>query len=295
MRELIPRRAFLKAAGLGTVGVTVFGLTGCGGGSGSGGGASVDTGGNTGNGGNSGMGGNTGTGGDSGNGGNTGNNDSGSGEEQPGQYVSRTVKYFRRQGVLGTNKYARYYAQKMQREITEVCDGRRRALHGWIESGTQKIPDVKVFDYKTQRYYEYNSAMTRGNEPIDVVEITENYGITEGTVCSLNFISTYLEGNPPVKASPMTVNNVEYYCEKTSSGFGLYYYYCFEKSDVEGMNLKYVIHAWDGNSIDEIYEIRQVTSRFDMNLLRIPEGYQVMDEHLTLTGEVTAKDPYPND
>ena len=290
MRELISRRSFLKAAGLGTVGITVFGLTGCsGGGGGSGGGSTggteIDKPGN---------GGDAGTGGDSGNAGGSGTGGSGSGEEQPGQYVSRTVKYFRRQGVLGDNKYVLYYAQKMQKEITEACDGRRRALHGWIESGSQKVPDVKVLDYKTQTYYEYNSAMTRGDEPIDVVKVTENYDITKGTVHSLNFISTYLESNPPTKASPMTVNNVEYYCERTSSGFGLYYYYCFEKSDVEGMNLKYVVHAWDGSRIDEIYEIRRVTSKFDTELLRIPENYLIVKDD-TVTDEVTGVDHYPND
>lgn len=293
MRELISRRSFLKAAGLSTVGITMFGLTGCGGGGGgsTGGQGTGDSGngGNAGTGGNSGNSGNAGTDGDSGTGGG-----SGSGEEQPSQYVSRTVKYFKRQGVLGNSKCVRYYARKLQQEITEVCDGRRRALHGWVKSGTQIVPDVKVLDYKTQRFYEYNSTWTRGDEPIDVVEITEDYGISNGTVCSLNFLSTYLESNPPIKTSSITIDNVEYYCERTSSGSGLYYYYCFEKSDTEGMNLKYVVHAWDGSRIDEIYEIKQVTSKFDIELLRIPENYLVMKDNM-LTGEVTGVDNYPND
>ena len=188
MRERISRRSFLKAAGLGTVGITVFGLTGCGGGGGgSTGGQGI---GDSGNGGNTGTGGNSGTGGDSGNSGNTGTGGgSESGEEKPGQYVSRTVKYFKRQGALGNNKYIRYYSRKIQKEITEVCDGRRRALHGWIESGTQLLSDVKVLDYKTQRFYEYNSAWTRDDNPVDVVEITEHYGISNTTECSLNILS----------------------------------------------------------------------------------------------------------
>ena len=293
MRERISRRSFLKAAGLGTVGITVFGLTGCGGGGGgSTGGQGI---GDSGNGGNTGTGGNSGTGGDSGNSGNTGTGGgSESGEEKPGQYVSRTVKYFKRQGVLGNNKYIRYYSRKIQKEITEVCDGRRRALHGWIESGTQLLSDVKVLDYKTQRFYEYNSAWTRDNKPVDVVEITENYGISNSTVCSLNFLSSYMESNPPMEASSITVDNVEYYCERTSSGSGLYYYYCFEKSDTEGMNLKYVVHAWDGSRISEIYEIRQVTSKFDIKLLQIPENYEIVKDNKA-TGEVTGADRYPND
>lgn len=287
MREIYSRRTFLKAAGLSTVGMTVFGLTGCG----SDGGGSGENGGNsggTGNGGSSGGDENTGNGGDSGNGGGSGNE-----EVKPGKADSRTIKYFTRQGVMGDNKYVRYYAQKTQWEIMEACDGRRRALHGCIVSGYDKIPDAKIMDYKTQTFYEYNKGNTA---QVEVVAIKTNYYVDKATVQSLNFIPSDLKLLQPMMADPMTVDGVEYYCEKRSNAAGLYDFYCFAKEDLEGTNLKYVVRATSSGVVSEIYEVREVASKFDQKLLQIPEGCLIIKDGVhEAGGEKTGVDAYPND
>lgn len=283
MSEVFSRRVFLKAAGLSAVGVTAFGLTGCGGsGSGSGGNHAGTGGGSSGNGGNTGTGSNSGA-----------SSGSGSSGTDASKYTSRTVKYFTRQGVMGKNKYVRYYAQNLEWEITEACDGRRRALYGCVMSGSDMIPNVKLMDKKTKWYYEYSSAETPHR-----VHITTNYSIlNDSVVQSLNFIGCDLKDYPPAVADPMTINGVEYYCESVWSGTGLKYFYCFDKKDVEGTKLKYVVYALNKDLISEIYEIREVKAKFDQDLLRMPEGYLVIKDNVfdATKNETTGVDPYPND
>lgn len=242
-------------------------------------------------------------GGDAGSG--AGNNGSSSNEPDPGtkpgtgdtdetvdisKLTSRAAKYFARQGATGKTRYIRYYDKIAGWEHIEACDGTRRYLYGPARNSEgQDVMLTQVLDVNQQLIYEYAAS-----DPNKVLE-AKNDQVSEYAVSNVAYLPYQLSLFSAVEAEPMTIDGIEYYCEKEQQG---HCYYCFEKSDTEGLNLRYIVEKSE-YSPTWIYEIREVRPTFDPELMRIPEGYERYDINYNGTTNrtyvgTTGKDTYPD-
>ena len=128
----------------------------------------------------------------------------------------------------------------------------------------------------------------------------KNEQISEYAVSHVSLLPYQLSLFSAVAAEPMRIDGVEYYCEKDETAYWTCYY-CFDKADIEGLNLKYIVME-DGEGDSEIIEILEVKAVLDPELLRIPEGYERYDVYYNGTTNeysrtyvgITGKDSYPN-
>lgn len=208
--------------------------------------------------------------------------------------TSRAAKYFARQGANGKTRYIRYCSKIDGIEQVEACDGRRRYFCGPArDSEDRNIVLIQILDVDQQLLYEY----VAGDE--NKVLDAKNEQISEYAVSNVSFLPYQLSLFSAVAAEPMKIDGVEYYCEKDETAYMTYY--CFDKADVEGLNLKYIVKEYGGGT-SEIIEIREVKGVFDPELLRIPEGYERYDVYYNGTTNeysrtyvgITRKDSYPN-
>lgn len=208
--------------------------------------------------------------------------------------TSRAAKYFARQGVNGKTRYIRYCSKIDGIERVEACDGRRRYFCGPArDSENRLVTEASIIDVNQQLGYSY--CVGDKNKELDVV----SEKIDENDVDHVSYIPYRLSLFSAVAAEPMKIDGVEYYCEKDETAYMTYY--CFDKADAEGLNLKYIVKEY-GDGTSEIIEIREVKAVFDPELLRIPEGYERYDVYYNeMTNEysrtyvgTTGKDGYPN-
>lgn len=208
--------------------------------------------------------------------------------------TSRAAKYFARQGVSGKTRYIRYRDKSTGYETIEACDGKRKYISGPArDSEGRNIVLIQILDVDQQLLYEY----VAGDE--NKVLDAKNEQISEYAVSNVSFLPYQLSLFSTVAAEPMKIDGVEYYCEKDGTAYSTYY--CFDKADVEGLNLKYIVKEYGGGT-SEIMEIREVKPEFDQKLMCIPEGYERYDVYYNGTTNeysrtyvgTTGKDSYPN-
>lgn len=224
--------------------------------------------------------------------------------------TSRAAKYFARQGVNGQKKYMRYtvgwdfdnkgnYSPDwLNGDWIEACDGRRKYCQNPVEDlENKKYIKAELYDCKEDTYYTWHvfdsgKSITKDSD-----------AVTKIWVSNLSYLPEDFSTFSTTPVEPMRIDNVEYYCERDDELYTKYHqmlrYYCFEKTDVEGLKLKYIVNA---NSTVAIIKIDEVTSNFDPDLLRVPEGYKQYDVtynestnkyQQTYVG-TTGKDSYPN-
>lgn len=208
--------------------------------------------------------------------------------------TSRAAKYFARQGVSGKTRYIRYCSKIDGIERVEACDGRRRYFCGpAMDSEDRLVTEASIIDVNQQLRYRYD--VGDKNKELDVA----SEKIDENDVDHVFYIPYRLSLFSAVEVEPVTIDGVEYYCEKDETAYMTYY--CFDKADVEGLNLKYIVKE-EGGGLSEIIEIREVKAVFDPELMRIPEGYERYDVYYNGTTNeysrtyvgITGKDSYPN-
>ena len=207
--------------------------------------------------------------------------DDGNNLENPSAMTSRTVKYFMRQVVDGKNRYIRYYNESDDWEVEQACDGNRSYNKGIGSTASERWVVNFIRDRAEGKLYEVDTKHNEiRSEDIDINNWTESSTGKTVRFIPVNMKEFYWE--PGTK----TVHGVEYYCERT-----FYYAYCFDKDDTEGLKLKYVVEE-AGSGMDFVYEIKEVSPKFDPELLRIPENYKLYynDKYIGVTG----KDNYPN-
>ena len=208
--------------------------------------------------------------------------------------TSRAAKYFARKGVNGKTRYIRYCSEIDGIERVEACDGQRRYFCGPArDSEDRLVTEVSIIDANQQLRYSY--CVGDNNKELDVA----SEKIYENDVDHVSFIPYRLSLFSAAEVEPVTINGVEYYCEKDETAYLTYY--CFDKADVEGLNLKYIVKEY-GSGASEIIEIREVKAVLNPELMRIPEGYERYDVYYNETTNeysrtyvgTTGKDSYPN-
>lgn len=203
----------------------------------------------------------------------------------PSTLTSRTAKYFARKGVTGKMRYIRYYDEEEDWEWVDACDGRRSYCYCPASSASERFAVVNLYDIKEKATYSY-----RPDKQEESISKDTGSTIFDSQVNTVSFIPSNLSDFSPVAVEPMTIHNVEYYCERERWSS---YTYCFEKTDTEGLNLKYVVKSYS-SGLQLIYDIKEVKATFDMDLLRIPAGRHIYTLGEGMDYNLTGKDTYPN-
>ena len=208
------------------------------------------------------------------------------GTANPSTWTSRAAKYFTRKGVTGKTRYIRYgYINKLYdsvEEVTEACDGTRHYQN--VPATDDEFRDIRLnqlYDETKQVLYEYYI----GGNGEKMLEVRDDKTL-QGWAKNVSYIPYDLSLFRTEPAEPRTIEGVEYYCEKDKNSYCRYY--CFDKDDTEGLDLKYIVNI-DGSGWETIVKIKEVRPDFDPALMQIPEGYTNVK-----TGEVTGEDSYPN-
>ena len=261
-------------------------LTACGGGN-------TPSGGNGGT--NTGTGTGTGTGSGSGteeDGSGTGGNGTGKddGTADPSVHANRMEKYFALQGVVGKKRYIQFLNEEDGLVYTQAYDGTRGVDCTYYATSSDNYaephPQRYLYDFKNQCYY-------RIDEWRKVVERYDGK-VGEWRVNTVNYVPTDLTEAKESVPGTYVVHGTEYYSERI--GISLYRY-CFAQNDTQGTKLLYIINKGFWGNEEKILAVRAISGQFDINLLRVPEGYKyyIAGENNSLNYQgLTGKDMYTN-
>ena len=204
---------------------------------------------------------------------------------------TRTAKYFASKGATQGNVYLEATVKKTGWEGPIVYARRgRTARYNWdFTSTTQKkmytrenrlaIEDnVYILDTERKQYDIYTDYYPATEK--DMKDAADNVRCANGFFMVPADDSNLQE----IKIGECEVNGKKFYAEtillRTSgndtSWFGHYFIYCFEKNDVNGTNLKYVVQ--NDNQGQTIVTIQKVKSNPDQSLLEIPADYELVNE-----------------
>ena len=227
---------------------------------------------------------------------------------------TRTEKFFSGHNIINSAKWT-YTSEITDTEypnetIMVASDGRRT-----YRKETQGNYDhIKITDSKEKK--EYTIYEKNRKVHIDDHGDLPYYGSLEYDCLYLKFdpIQAIRSGNVSCKIGTYQVDGVTYYSETYRSTVGSYYeseskkgklestrIFCFDMGDTEGKYLRYYISVDEKDGVvarTVKNKITKISNTFDENLLRVPEGYEILthDEkwNFVYTGKLTPKDNYPN-
>ena len=227
---------------------------------------------------------------------------------------TRTEKFFSGHNFINSAKWT--YTNEItdteypNRTVMVASDGRRT----YRKKTQGNYVGIEITDSKEKK--EYAIYEKHKNVHIEDHGDLPYYGSLEYDCLYLKFdpIQAIRSGNVSCKIGTYQVDGVTYYSETYRSTVGRYYeseskkgklestrIFCFDMGDTEGKYLRYYISVDEKDGVvarTVKNKITKIGNTFDENLLRVPEGYEILthDEkwNFVYTGKLTPKDNYPN-